>query len=115
MLIPDGGEQGREYRIKKWLLKFVMSSMAVMLIGIILFFSFYGKILAQAASAERLENENQKLIRYQYKVKLLEENLEQTREVVGRLIELAGIDYEFPDFPSDSALFAQLDKKAIKS
>lgn len=113
VLLPEGGASGKEYKLKSWVLKFMVSSLVVLLLGIILFFSFYGKILARAATAEQLEKENRKLIRYQYKVKLLEDNLTETREVVSRLIELAGIDYEFPDFPSDSVIFADLDKKGI--
>ncbi len=113
MLLPEGGASGKEYKLKSWLLKFMISSLVALLLGIILFFSFYGKILARAATAEQLEKENRKLIRYQYKVKLLEDNLIETREVVGRLIDLAGIDYKFPDFPTDSHIFANLDKRGM--
>ncbi len=113
MLVPDGTESGREYRIKTWLFKFLIWSFTILIVGIILFFLFYGEILTKAAMSEKLKKENEQLLRYQYKVKLLEDNLVQTREVVSRLIELAGIDYEFPDFPSDSAIFAELDKKGI--
>jgi len=113
MLLPEGGASGKEYKLKSWLLKFMISSLVALLLGIILFFSFYGKILARAATAEQLEKENRKLIRYQYKVKLLEDNLIETREVVGRLIDFAGIDYKFPDFPTDSHIFANLDKRGM--
>ena len=113
MLVPDGTESGRTFRIRQWLLRFVIGFAIVLVVGIVLFFSFYGKILARAAMADSLQDENQKLLRYQYKVKLLEENLVQTREVVSRLVELAGIDYEFPEFPSDSAIFAELDRQGI--
>ena len=113
MLVPDGTESGRTFRIRHWLLRSVMTIAILVVVGIVLFFSFYGKILARAAMADRLQDENQKLLRYQYKVKLLEENLVQTREVVSRLVELAGIDYEFPEFPSDSAIFAELDRQGM--
>jgi murein DD-endopeptidase MepM/ murein hydrolase activator NlpD len=113
MLVPDGTESGRTFRIRQWLLRFAIGFAIVLVVGIVLFFSFYGKILARAAMADRLQDENQKLLRYQYKVKLLEENLVQTREVVSRLVELAGIDYEFPEFPSDSAIFAELDRQGM--
>ncbi|MDF1544023.1 MAG: M23 family metallopeptidase [bacterium] len=112
MLVPDGGENGREFKIQQWLLKTMVIGLAVLLVGIILFFTFYGDVLARAAMTDRLEAENERLLRYQHKVKLLEENLIQTRQVVSRLVKLAGIDYKFDDFPTDSAIFAQLDNQA---
>lgn len=113
MLIPDGTQTGREYRLRQSLFKLIIIATIALLVGIILFFSFYGRILTRAALADKLQGENQRLLRYQYKVKLLEENLLQTRDIVSRLVKLAGIDYEFPEFPSDSAIFAELDRKGI--
>ena len=75
-----------------------------------LFFSFYGKVLTRAAMTEQVMKENNALRRYRYKVGLLEENLKQTREVVSRMAAMAGIDYEFPEFPDDSTIFAELDR-----
>ena len=111
MIVPDGTESGRTFRIKQWVLKFIIGFVIFMMVGIILFFSFYGEVLSRAALTNKLKSENEQLLRYQYKVKLLEDNLIQARELVGRLIKLAGIDYEFPELPSDSAIFAELDKK----
>jgi murein DD-endopeptidase MepM/ murein hydrolase activator NlpD len=45
-------------------------------------------------------------------VQLLEANLKQAREIVGRMTKLAGIDFQFPDLPSDSALFAKMSAPA---
>jgi murein DD-endopeptidase MepM/ murein hydrolase activator NlpD len=110
MLIPDGAEARRGFRVRRWVLKAIVALTAVIVVGIVLFFAMYGKVLTRAAMTEKLSEENQKLRRYQYKVKLLEENLKQAREIVGRLTELAGIDYKFPELPDDSALFAALDE-----
>ena len=92
-----------------WLLKLLVAVTATLVIGMILFFVFYGEILARAVRTAELTKENERLRLYQHKVQLLEENLNQAREVVGRLVELAGVDYEFPEIPDDSALFAALD------
>ena len=112
MLIPDGTESRRGFRIRQWLLKCILGFLAAILIGIVLFFAFYGTVLTRAAMADRLEEENKRLLRYQYKVKMLEDNLKQTRDIVTRLVKLAGIDFEFPEIPSDSTIFAQLDRSA---
>lgn len=113
MFVPDGAGTGKEIRMQRWLLKSAAIALIALLLGILLFFSFYGSVLTRAAMTDSLKKENQKLLRYQYKVKLLEENLLHTREVVSRLVSLAGIDFEFPDFPSDSVLFAELDKQGM--
>jgi murein DD-endopeptidase MepM/ murein hydrolase activator NlpD len=109
MLIPDGTSERRGYRLPAWVLKAAMIAVALLVIGILLFFIFYGEVLTRAAMAERLERENHRLLRYQYKVRLLEENLVQAREVLGRLTKLAGVDYSFPEVPDDSTFFASLD------
>lgn len=113
MVIPDGADNRRGFRIRQSLFKLLVSLAILITIGIILFFIFYGKLLTRAALADKLENENERLLRYQYKVKLLEENLQQTREIVGRLTELAGISIEFPEIPSDSSIFTTLDEKGM--
>jgi murein DD-endopeptidase MepM/ murein hydrolase activator NlpD len=115
MLIPDGAEPRSGFRMRQWLLKTILISLAVILVGIVLFFTFYGKVLSRAAMTEQVMSENEDLRRYRYKVGLLEQNLHEAREVVGRLATLAGIDYEFPAIPDDSTLFAEMDgtRKAI--
>lgn len=111
MLIPDGTENRQGFRVRQWVLRAVLAGLAALLLGIILFFLFYGKILTKAAMADKLEEENKQLLKYHYKVQLLEENLNQTRAIVSRLTEMAGIDIELPTIPDDSVLFAAFDKQ----
>ncbi|MBD3403259.1 peptidoglycan DD-metalloendopeptidase family protein [candidate division GN15 bacterium] len=113
MLIPDGTESRNQWRLPQWLLKLIVGGIIVILVGIVLFFSFYGGVLSRAAMTEKVQAENEALKRYRYKVQLLEENLNEAREVVRRLTKLAGVDYEFPQMPSDSTIFAQLNEKAL--
>ena len=113
MFIPEGTESRRGIRVRKWLLQAIAAAFVVLILSIILFFVFYGKILAEASMADNLREENQRLLKYQYKVQLLEQNLNQTRDIVSRLIDLAGIDIEFPVLPDDSTLFASIDKTAM--
>lgn len=110
MLVPDGTEPRSGWRVRTWVMRLVVTSVIVVLVGIVLFFSFYGKVLSRAAMTEQVTKENESLRRYYYKVQLLEQNLSQAREVVRRMTQLAGIDYEFPEFPDDSTIFAQLDR-----
>jgi murein DD-endopeptidase MepM/ murein hydrolase activator NlpD len=112
MLVPDGTEARHEWRVR-WLYAQIAGGVLVLIvIGIVLFFVFYGHMATKAALAERLQAENDDLQRYRYKVALLEENLNQVREVVTRLTKLAGIDYQFPTLPDDSTLFAQMEHAA---
>jgi murein DD-endopeptidase MepM/ murein hydrolase activator NlpD len=110
LLVPDGTEARRGWRVRRWLLNAIVISLVTILVGIVLFFAFYGKVLQRAAMTEQVLEENKALQRYQYKVQLLDENLKQAREIVGRLTRMAGIEYEFPEIPDDSTIFAQLDK-----
>ncbi|MFQ6007919.1 MAG: M23 family metallopeptidase [Candidatus Zixiibacteriota bacterium] len=111
MVIPDGAEARRGFRIRLWLLKVIIGLTVALLLGILFFFIFYGDVLSRAAMTERLREENQKLLRYQYKVKLLEENLKEAREIVSRLTQLAGIDYQFPELVDDSTFLAAFEKQ----
>lgn len=104
ILVPDGTEQGKSWRVRRYALQMAAAAFGLTIIGIILFFVFYGTMVARTAMAERLKAENDELRRYRYKVKLLEDNLMQTRDMVNRLTKMAGIDYKFPDLPPDSVL-----------
>lgn len=109
MLVPDGTEPRSGWRVRRWVLRTLAGGLAALLIGIVVFFSFYGVVLRRAAMTEKVIAENENLKRYYYKVQLLEENLLKAREVVQRMTELAGIEYTFPEIPTDSQLFAHLD------
>ncbi len=113
MLIPEGTESRRGFKMRQWLFKLIVGGLIVVLVGIVLFFAFYGKVLTRAAMADKLAKENERLLRYQYKVQLLENNLQQARDIVTRLTQLAGINIEFPELPDDSTLFASLDKRGM--
>ncbi len=111
MFIPDGTEERRGIRIRQWVLKAVLGIVLLLVIGIVVFFAFYGKVMSRATMTEKLIEENKKLLRYQYKVMLLEQNLNEARTIVKRVTELAGIDYKFPELPDDSTLFAMMEER----
>lgn len=105
MIVPDGASEHQyQWRTPMFVLKLIGAALGLIIVGIILFFVFYGTMVARTALAERLKAENEELKRYRNKVRVLEENLTQTRDMVRRLTKLAGIDYQFPDFPADSGL-----------
>jgi len=110
MLIPEGTENRRSWRVRQSVLKLAGVVIGMVVAGILLFLVFYGKILSRAAMTEKMEAENAELRRYRYKVQLLEENFNQMRQLVSRLATVAGIDFQFPELPDDSTLFAQVDR-----
>ncbi|MEW6050691.1 MAG: M23 family metallopeptidase [Candidatus Zixiibacteriota bacterium] len=112
MLVPDGTEARLNWRVRWLYVQIGAAALILIVIGIVLFFIFYGQMATKAALAERLKAENEDLQRYRFKVKLLEDNLVQVRDMVTRLTKLAGIDYQFPDIPDDSTLFAQMEQGA---
>ncbi|UCD17650.1 MAG: M23 family metallopeptidase [Candidatus Zixiibacteriota bacterium] len=111
MVVPDGVERPFGIRIRSWLFKILVVAFLVITIGLIGFFTFYGSIVMRAASAERLERENEILKRYKYKLGLLEENMKETRRIVERISQLAGVDIQLPELPPDSAIFSGFDKR----
>lgn len=102
MIIPDGTQSPREWKVRLVVLQLIGVALGLVVVGIVLFFVFYGTMLYRTAIAERLQTENEELRRYRAKVILLEENLHQARETVRRLTKLAGIDYKFPAYDVDS-------------
>jgi len=108
MLVPEGTEARTGWRMRQWLLRSIVIGIVVLVVVIILFFAFYGAVLSRAARTEQVIKENQDLKRYYYKVQLLEQNLHQAREAVTRLAHLAGVDFQLPELPDDSTLFAEL-------
>ncbi len=113
MVVPDGTESGRQYRMAQWVMKSILIGLGALIVGIILFFLFYSSVLSRAAMADRVMAENEALKRYRYKVQLLENNLSEVREVVTRLTALAGVDYVFPELPDDSSIFSELNRTGM--
>ncbi|PKK83974.1 MAG: hypothetical protein CVT49_05990 [candidate division Zixibacteria bacterium HGW-Zixibacteria-1] len=109
MIVPDGVENPFGIRVRAWLFKTGIAIAALLMVGLILFFAFYGKIVVRAALAGRLEEENESLKRYKYKVSLLEERMSEAREVVSRISKLAGVDIQLAEIPPDSIIFAEID------
>ena len=110
MVVPEGTQARLAWRLPIWLLYLLIGVEIILIVGILVFFVFYGKIVARAAMTEQVLKENEALLRYRYKVQLLEANLNEAREFVGRMATMAGVDYEFPEMPDDSSLFAKLDE-----
>jgi len=109
MIVPEGTEARAAWRMRQWVLYLLIGLEIILVVGILVFFIFYGKVVARAAMTEQVLKENEALMRYRYKVQLLEANLSEAREFVSRIATLAGIDYTFPEVPDDSALFAEFD------
>jgi murein DD-endopeptidase MepM/ murein hydrolase activator NlpD len=112
LFIPDGSEARHGFHVPRWSLWAAAAAVALLVVGIVLFFIFYGVMASRAALTERVQAENEALLRYRYKVLLLEDNLNEVRDVVTRLTKLAGVDYEFPDVPTDSEISVAVNRAA---
>ena len=67
MIVPDGVESPFGIRMRAWMFKALIAFVSIVLVGLILFFAFYGKILSRAALTGQLEIENEELKRYKLK------------------------------------------------
>lgn len=111
MLVPDGTEARTGWRVRQWVLRTIVIGLGVLLIGILMFFIYYGTMVSRAVRTEQVIKENEDLKRYYYKVQLLEQNLRQVREVVTRMAHMAGMDdFQMPELPDDSSLFVNLER-----
>ncbi len=113
MIVPDGVERSFGIKLRAWVFKGLIIGAGVLTVGLILFFAFYGHILSRAARTDQLARENEELKRYKYKLLLLEENMKETRKIVAKISGLAGVDFQIPELPPDSVLFAPREKPAV--
>lgn len=113
MIVPDGVERSIGIKLRSWVFKTLLVGVAVITVSLILFFIFYGNILSRAARTNQLARENEELKRYKYKLILLEENMKETRKIVEKISSLAGVDFQMPELPPDSVLFAPREKPAV--
>ncbi len=112
LIVPDGVENPIGLKMRAWMFKTLVALFIATIIGMIFFFSFYGKILVRASQASQLREENEDLKRFKYKLALLEENMKETRKLVSQISALAGIDFTVPELPPDSEIFAEMAKPA---
>ncbi len=110
MIVPDGVGTPMGFKVKGWVLKTILALLGVLILCTILLFFFYGKILVKASEADKLERENTALKMYKYKLGLLEKNMKETRAIVDRIAKLGGIDFEIPELPPDSVIFANIEE-----
>jgi murein DD-endopeptidase MepM/ murein hydrolase activator NlpD len=109
MLVPDGTAARFNWRVRHWMFRAILVGLAVLLVGIVLFFIYYGAVVSRAARTEQVIKENEDLKRYYYKVQLLEQNLHQAREAVTRMAKMAGLEnFQLPEVLDDSSLFSQM-------
>jgi len=93
LVVPnDDTDNPRRMRMPVWLYRGLLGFMAVMVIAPIIYVAAYYEIVARAADAGRLAEENESLRRYQYKVQLLEQELMDSRQLVEQITEMAGLD-----------------------
>ncbi len=93
LVVPnDDTDNPRRLSLPQWLYRGLLVFVALTLIAPIVYVAAYYEIVARAADAGRLAEENESLRRYQYKVQLLEQELMESRQLVEQITEMAGLD-----------------------
>jgi murein DD-endopeptidase MepM/ murein hydrolase activator NlpD len=93
MVVPHGDTSSpRRLKMPQWLYRALLIFIIVMLVAPIVYIAIYYEVLARAAEAGRLAEENESLRRYQYKVQILEQSLLETRRLMAQISEMAGLD-----------------------
>lgn len=109
LIVSEESDRRYGLRLRRWVARGLLVAVALLFAAVVIVIVFYGAVVERAARTENLVRENERLRRYAQKVQLLEQQLVESRAVVRRLAALAGIDYTFPAFPSDSELTVEAD------
>lgn len=92
LMVPDDEGETRRAHLPVWLFRTLIIFLMLVLIAPIIYIGIYYEVLARAADAERLIEENESLRRYQYKVQILEQSLLETRQLMAEVAAMAGLD-----------------------
>jgi murein DD-endopeptidase MepM/ murein hydrolase activator NlpD len=93
LVVPnEDTDNPRRLRLPVWLYRSLLVYIALMVIAPVAYVAAYYEIVARAADAGRLAEENESLRRYQYKVQMLEQELMESRQLVTQITEMAGLD-----------------------
>ncbi len=92
LVVPDDESEPRRFRLPLWLYRVLFAFLIVVILAPILYIAIYYEVLAKAAEADRLAEENESLRRYQYRVQILEQSLSETRQLMADITAMAGLD-----------------------
>lgn len=95
LVVPDDNSEPRRLHMQRWMFHTLLVVIALFIITPFVYVGFHFRVLAQAARADRLAEENEALKKYQYKVQILEQSLLESRQVVAQIAEMAGLDQGF--------------------
>ncbi len=92
MLVPDDEASMRRYRLPFWLYRTVLVVAVLIVLAPVIYIISHMEVLALAADAGRLREENATLKQYQAKIVVLEQSLAETRHLMTQVARLAGLD-----------------------
>ena len=93
LVVPhEDTDNPRRLRMPVWLYRSLLVFIALVLIAPVVYIAAYYEVLERAADAGLLAEENESLRRYQYKVQILEQSLLETRQLMAKITEMAGLD-----------------------
>jgi murein DD-endopeptidase MepM/ murein hydrolase activator NlpD len=93
LVVPDfDGTDPRRVRLPVWLYRTLLVVICVILLAPVGYVAVYYNVLARAAEAGRLAEENESLRRYQFKVQILEQSLLETQQLMAKITSMAGLD-----------------------
>jgi murein DD-endopeptidase MepM/ murein hydrolase activator NlpD len=118
LIVPDDEGDPKRYRMPLWLYRTLLVSIVVIVLAPIAYIALYYDVIAKAADADRLIEENESLRRYQYKVQILEQSLMETRQLMADIAAMAGLDSVFladlyMEEPADTSANSQPRLKSI--
>lgn len=93
LVVPhEDANNPRRLRLPVWLYRALIVFFILVLVAPAVYIAIHYEVVALAADAGRLAEENESLRRYQYKVQILEQSLLETRQVMAQIASMAGLD-----------------------
>jgi len=93
LVIPHNDtDNPRRFRMQVWLYRTLLALVVLVLLAPVIYVTLYYEVIARAAEADRLSEENESLRKYQYKVQILEQSLLETRQLMAQITSMAGLD-----------------------
>jgi cell division protein FtsB len=94
LVVPEGSSKSFKFKLSYFTTWLVLIVIGILLLSVIVFSIFHGKLLYQVLAQKSLKQENDKLKRYNTRVVELEKELREYESFVQRVAELAGVKYE---------------------
>ena len=93
LIVPEGSPRSLKFTLSLWAIRVITGAAAFLVVLVIAMSVLHGKLLYEVIAGKSLKQENERLRMYNTRVVELEKELQEYKTFVGRVAELAGVQY----------------------